>query len=411
MTSPPVAYVTDRAGTAPLAGLRVVDFTRVLSGPWCTLCLSDLGADVIKIEDPRGGDDSRNFGRLGQFDNESAYFLFANRNKRSVALDIGTAEGQRVVRRMAQQVDVLIENFRPGVMQRHGLDYPSLAGLNGRLVYCSISGYGHDSPLREVAGYDPIVQAESGMMSITGEPHGEPMRTGISFADMFAGMFAVQAVLAALRVRDRDGVGQFIDLALLDSAVAVMANVAQTYLLTGKIQQRAGNRNPFLEPFGTFDAADGPVSLVVGNERQWRRFCLEVIERADVLADARFATNEARVKHSAELRSLIQTLLGARTREHWIGCCRRAGVPIGAIRTVGEALDAAEVLYRGMVGKLSHPSAGSMRYVASPIRYSVSALAAPRPAPRLGEHTSGVLAEFGYGDDELERLRASGAIP
>lgn len=395
----------------PLADIRVLDFTRVLAGPWCTLNLADLGAEVIKVENPAGGDDTRSYDRRAELKGEAPYFLFVNRNKRSIALDFTKPEGREVVRRLASEADILIENFRPDVMARQGLDYEALSALNPRLVYCSVSGYGHDSPLRLVAGYDPVAQAESGLMSVTGDPEGEPMRTSISFADIFTGMFATQAILGALRARDRDGKGQFIDLALIDSAVGVTANLAQHFLLLGEEPRRYGNRHPFLEPFGPIEAADGLISLVIGNQRQWERMCHHVLERPDLLEDPRFATNDGRLRHRQETRDLLSDIFRRDTRANWIDKFRRAGVPAGSVRSVGEALSAPEVRHRGMVRRVEHPTVGEFEVVASPIRLSETPLAEPRAAPLLGEHTEDVLRQFGYDEGGISSLRAAGAIP
>lgn len=394
----------------PLAGIRVLDFTRVLAGPWCTLNLADLGAEVIKVENPNGGDDTRAFDARPELKGEAPYFLFVNRNKKSLALDFGKPEGREVVKRLAGEVDVLIENFRPDVMARQGLDYAALSAINPGLIYCSVSGYGHDSPLRLVAGYDPVAQAESGLMSVTGDPDGEPMRTSISFADIFTGMFATQAVLGALRARDRDGKGQFIDLALIDSAVGVTANLAQHYLLLGEEPKRYGNRHPFLEPFGPVEAADGLITLVIGNQRQWERMCHHVLERPDLLEDPRFATNDGRLKHRQETRDLLSDIFRQDTRVNWIEKFRKAGVPAGSIRSVGEALNAPEVRHRGMVRSVRHPTVGDFEVVTSPIRMSGTPLSEPHAPPLLGEHSEQVLREFGYAAEEIAALKAAGAI-
>jgi len=388
----------------PLAGVRVLDFTRVLAGPWSTLNLADLGAEVIKVENPKGGDDTRQY-KPPEVGGEASYFLFVNRNKKSLALDITKPEGQAIVRRLAGQVDVVIENYRPDVMERQGIDYASLSKENPRLIYCSISGYGHDSPLKMVAGYDPVAQAESGMMSITGEPDGEPMRSGASYADIFTGMFATQAIMGALFARERDGLGQHIDLALVDSAVAVTANLAQNYLVTGQQPQRLGNRHPFLEPFGTFQCADGLINIVIGNARQWERFCQDVLDRPDLLTDPGFATNSGRLDNRQAVRDLLTATFLTDTRENWIARMRAAGVPAGSVRAVGEALEAPEIRYRGMVREVEHPTAGTISMLASPLKLSGTPTADLQPPPLLGQHTDEVLAAAGYSRAEVAVLR------
>ncbi len=394
--------------TGPLAGVTVLDFTRVLAGPWCTLALADLGAEVVKIENPKGGDDTRRFDVREELAGESAYFVFANRNKKSLALNIAVPEGQAVARRIAARADILVENFRPGVMARLGLDFESLREVNPGLVYCSISGYGHDSPLREVAGYDPVAQAEGGMMAITGEADGGPLRTGISYADIFSGYNALQGVLAALYHRERTGEGQAIDIALLDGAVASLANQAQVTLITGQDTGRYGNDHPFLEPFGVVEAADGPLYLVIGNERQWERFCLDVVARPNLLDHPHFRDNAARLANREANRVLLAGIFASDTRAGWMAKFRAAGVPAGAVRNISEALAAPEVRARGMVQAVDHPKAGRFEVVASPVRLSATPTAAPVAAPLLGEHTDTVLGAFGYDAEEIARFRADG---
>ena len=394
--------------TGPLAGVTVLDFTRVLAGPWCTLALADLGAEVVKIENPKGGDDTRRFDVREELAGESAYFVFANRNKKSLALNIAVPEGQAVARRIAARADILVENFRPGVMARLGLDFESLREVNPGLIYCSISGYGHDSPLREVAGYDPVAQAEGGMMAITGEADGGPLRTGISYADIFSGYNALQGVLAALYHRERTGEGQAIDIALLDGAVASLANQAQVTLITGQDTGRYGNDHPFLEPFGVVEAADGPLYLVIGNERQWERFCLDVVARPNLLDHPHFRDNAARLANREANRVLLAGIFASDTRAGWMAKFRAAGVPAGAVRNISEALAAPEVRARGMVQAVDHPKAGRFEVVASPVRLSATPTAAPVAAPLLGEHTDTVLGAFGYDAEEIARFRADG---
>jgi crotonobetainyl-CoA:carnitine CoA-transferase CaiB-like acyl-CoA transferase len=394
----------------PLAGKLVLDFTRVLAGPWSTLNLADLGANVVKIEHPTTGDDTRHYAPIAERGGETAYFLFANRNKRSLALDIAKPEGQAVVRRLVQKADVLIENFRPDVMQRQGLDYASLRELNPGLVYCSISGYGHASPLKLVAGYDPVAQAESGMMWMTGEAERDPLRAGISYADIFTGMFATQAILGALIAKDRDGVGQHIDLALLDSALAVTANYGQAALLSGESPKRYGNGHPFLEPFGLCETSDGQITLVIGNDRQWERFCKDVVNKPEWLTDPRYATNAARLENKAEFRPMVNAILAQDTRENWIAKFRKAGVPAGSVRDLCEAMGASEVRARGMVADVQHPVAGAVEVVASPIRYGSTPVRQPVAAPTLGQHSAEVLAELGFSSGEIAALAASGVV-
>ena len=397
-------------GAPPLSGKVVLDFTRVLAGPWATLNLADLGADVIKVEHPRTGDDTRHYAPSAEHGGETAYFLFANRNKKSLALDITKPEGQAVIRRLVEKADVLIENFRPDVMERQGLDYASLKAINPGLVYCSISGYGHASPLKLVAGYDPVAQAESGMMWMTGEADGDPLRTGISYADIFTGMFATQAILGALIAKDRDGVGQHIDLALLDSAIAVTANYGQAALMSGESPMRYGNSHPFLEPFGLAETADGQISIVIGNDRQWERFCKDVVNKPEWLTDERFATNAARMQHREIFRPMLNALLREDTRENWIAKFRAAGVPAGSVRDLSEALHAPETRERNLVAAVEHPSAGKVESVTSPIRYSGTPVSQPVAAPLLGQHSAAVLRDAGFSAEEIAALADNGII-
>ncbi len=392
----------------PLAGVTVLDFTRVLAGPWCTLALADLGAEVVKVENPEGGDDTRRFDMRKELAGESAYFVFANRNKKSLALNIAAPEGQDVAKRMAARADILVENFRPGVMARLGLDFESLHDTNPGLIYCSISGYGHDSPLREVAGYDPVAQAEGGMMAITGEVNGGPLRTGISYADIFSGYNALQGILAALYHRERTGRGQAIDIALLDGAVASLANQAQVTLVTGRDTGRYGNDHPFLEPFGVVETADGALYLVIGNDRQWERFCRDVIARPDLLDHPNFRDNAARLANRESNRVLLAEIFATDSRAGWMARFRAAGVPAGAVRSISEALAAPEVRARSMVQLVDHPKAGRFEVVASPVHLSATPTAAPMAAPLLGQHTDEVLAAFGYDAEKIAYFRAHG---
>lgn len=279
---------------SPLAGRRVLDLSRVLAGPWCTMGLADLGAEVIKVEHPKGGDDTRHWGPP-YVGGEAAYYLCANRNKQSLALDISTPQGQAIVRDLAMRSDVVVENYKLGGLDKYGLDYASLAAINPAIVYCSISGYGRASPIAERPGYDYVIQAEAGLMSVTGEVDGQPMKVGVAVADLFTGMAATQAILAALIARDRDGVGQHIDMALYDCQLAMMANVASAYLTTGVDPKRYGNGHPTVVPYQVFDTADGRVVIAVGNDRQFAYLCTDLLDRPDMPADPRFGTNGARV--------------------------------------------------------------------------------------------------------------------
>ena len=394
----------------PLAGLRVLDFTRVLAGPYLTMVLADLGAEVIKIENPDGGDDTRSYQPPGQ-GGESAYFLAINRNKKSLALNMAGDEGRAICRELAAQSDILVQNFRPDVMERHGLHYEALAAINPRLIYCSISGYGHDSPYRMNVGYDQIAQGEGGLMYLTGSPDGEPVRTGASLADTLTGLHAGMAILAAVHARESTGRGQHIDMALLDTVVAATSFLAQGALLTGQNPPRTGNGSFLVIPTGVYPCADGLLNLIVGNDRQFRRLCAEVLERPELAEDPRFRTNADRRGHIAALNAALEASFRTQTRDFWIARCRRAGVPAGSVRSLTEALAAPEPRARGMIRPVEHPAAGRYETVASPLHLSGTPVRAPGPAPTLGQHTDEVLrGVLGYDDARLDKLRVDGTI-
>ncbi|HSV46247.1 MAG TPA: CoA transferase [Ramlibacter sp.] len=387
---------------ASLHGVRILDLSRVLAGPWCTMTLGDLGADVIKIENPKGGDDTRGWGPTF-VEGESAYYLCANRNKRSVAVDMSTPEGQRTLRELVAHCDVVVENFKSGALQRYGLDYDSLREIRPDLIYCSISGYGRTSPLADRAGYDYVVQAEAGLMSITGEPDGEPMKVGVAVADLFTGMYAVQAILAAIIARKNDGQGQLIDLALFDCQLAMLANVASAALVSGEEPQRFGNAHASVVPYQVLRTRSSEIVLAVGNDRQFRLLCEAVLERPEIAADPRYATNRARLDHRDTLIPILEEVLRTRDAAEWQQRLASTGIPTGAVRTVGAALASPEAIARGMVTTVQHPKVGPLKLVASPIRMSGTPVREPSPPPLLGEHTDQVLQEL--------RHHASAALP
>jgi crotonobetainyl-CoA:carnitine CoA-transferase CaiB-like acyl-CoA transferase len=403
----------------PLAGVRVLDCSRVLAGPWCTQTLADLGADVIKIERPGSGDDTRGWGppflrdRAGRETSEAAYYLGTNRNKRSVTVDFARPEGRAALRRMAEQCDVLVENFKVGDMARYGLDAASLTALHPALVYCSITGFGQTGPYRERAGYDYAVQGLGGLMSVTGErddlPGGGPQKVGVAVADLFTGMYATVAILAALRLRDATGEGQVIDMALLDTQVAMLANLGANYLTTGAAPRRAGNAHQNIVPYQVFEAADGHFIVAVGNDAQFVRLCA-VAHLPELPTDPRFTTNAARVRHRDVLVPLLATALRRRPKRDWLDALEAAKVPCGAINDLAEVFDDPQVRAREMTVDMAHALAGSVRLVASPIKTSADAVRYRRAPPLLGEHTDEVLAEFGFDADQRAALRAAGAI-
>jgi crotonobetainyl-CoA:carnitine CoA-transferase CaiB-like acyl-CoA transferase len=398
-----------------LAGVRVLDLTRVLAGPWCTQVLADLGADVIKVERPGTGDDTRGWGppflrdASGNETGESAYYLCANRNKRSLTVDLSSADGQAVIRRLAMQCDVLVENFKVGDMARHGLDATALRALNPRLVYCSITGFGQDGPYAQRAGYDFAVQGLGGLMSLTGAPDGEPQKVGVAVADLFTGMYATVAILAALRHRDATGEGQTIDMALLDAQVAMLANLGSHALVGGEAPGRQGNAHANIVPYQVFTVADGHIIVAVGNDRQFARLC-ELLCLASLAQDTRFATNAARVRHREALIPVLQEAFRTRGRSAWLASLEAAGIPCGPVNDLDDVFADPQVLARGMVVETPHPLAGTVPLVGSPLKLSATPVKSQRAPPMLGEHTVEVLREAGYGDDEIAVLRARSAI-
>ncbi|GAA2202622.1 CaiB/BaiF CoA-transferase family protein [Sinomonas flava] len=391
----------------PLRDLVVLDLSRILSGPFATMTLADLGADVIKVEQPGQGDDTRQWGPPFH-GGQAAYYLSVNRNKRSLAVDLKSPEGLDAVRRLAREADVVVENFRPGTAARLGLGYEELAAGNPGLVYASISGYGQTGPDAGRAGYDAIAQARSGIMSVTGEPDGPPVRVGISSADLIAGTWAVIGILAALHEKERTGHGQWVDISLLDGSVAWLTYVASGYFASGETPRRYGSAHPTIAPYQAFPTADGHLMLAVGNDGLWRRFA-EAVGRPDLAGDPRFATNPLRVEHRGELIPLLEEVLAAETTGTWVERLDAAGVPAGPIQTVPEALSDPQVLARGMVAELDHP-AGALRTLACPIRLTRTPPSVRTPPPGLGEHSDAVLAAAGYSRSDIERLRAAGTV-
>jgi crotonobetainyl-CoA:carnitine CoA-transferase CaiB-like acyl-CoA transferase len=394
---------------APLDGLMVLDFTRVLSGPYCTMLLADMGARVIKIEQPGRGDDTRAWGP--PFVNgESAYFLSINRNKESLTLDLKHPSARRVLEPLLQQAGVLVENFRPGTMDRLGLGYDTLAGGFPGLVYCSISGFGQTGPRRAEPGYDAVIQGEAGLMSITGAADGPPFRLGVAIADIVSGMFAAQGIAMALLARARTGLGQRVDIAMLDATAALLTYQAGIYFATGTTPGRMGNRHPTIVPYETFPASDGEFVLAVGNDEQWRR-CCDVIGAAALAADDRFSTNQARVRNHDTLRSLLIEKLRTRRRTDWVADLKRAGVPCGSVREVAEVLADPQLEAREMIATVDHITAGAMKVLGTPIKLSETPGAVRLAPPGLGQHTDRILQEdIGLSRDEIEMLRSSNVV-
>ena len=414
--------MTNRSSSAgALAGIKVLDLSRVLAGPWCTQVLADLGADVVKVERPGLGDDTRQWGppflkdAEGNDTTQASYFTACNRNKRSVTIDMATPEGQALIKQMALQADIVVENFKVGGLKQYGLDHESLRALNPRLIYCSVTGFGQDGPYAERAGYDLMVQAMTGMMSITGradtEPGGGPLRVGVAVIDLFTGMYASNAILAALHVRDNattgTGQGQHIDMALLDVGMAVLANQASGFLATGKAPGRMGNSHPSLAPYQDFPTQDGNMLLAIGNDGQFQRFCAAA-GQPDWAVDARFTTNTLRVQHRSELIPMMEAVTRTRSTAAWIALLEDKAVPCGPINTIAQAFDDAQVKARGLRVELPRSAGDGIRTiagVASPLRLSANPPVLRNAPPALGQHTDEVLAELGLNTQAIAALR------
>jgi crotonobetainyl-CoA:carnitine CoA-transferase CaiB-like acyl-CoA transferase len=392
----------------PLDGVTVLDLSRVLSGPYCTMLLADMGARVIKIEHPDRGDDTRHWGPpfVGR---ESAYFLSVNRNKESVTLDFKQPAAARVLERLLETSDVLVENFRVGALDRAGLGYDTLKTRYPRLIYCSISGYGRTGPRAHEAGYDAVAQAEGGLMSITGPEGGAPFRMGVAIADIVAGMHAAQGVLLALLARHRTGIGQLVDVSLLDSVVSLLSYQASSYFATGQPGARLGNRHPSIAPYDSFATSDGVLILAVGNDDQWQRFC-RVAALPSLAADERFRTNALRVTNYQELAPQLKEAVARRTTTAWLEDLRDAGVPAGSVRDIGEALADPQIDAREMVARIDHEAQKALRVLGVPVKLSETPGSVRTPPPTLGEHTAAVLKELGFAASEIELLKQSRTI-
>jgi crotonobetainyl-CoA:carnitine CoA-transferase CaiB-like acyl-CoA transferase len=391
---------------APLDGITVLDLTRVLSGPYCTMLLADMGARVVKIEQPKKGDDTRAWGPPF-LEGESAYFLSINRNKESVTLDFKHPQGRPVLDGLLAKADVVVENFRPGTLARLGLDYASLAQKFPRLIYCSVSGFGQTGPRRKQPGYDAVMQGEGGLMSITGAADGPPYRLGVAIADIVSGMFAAYGVAMALIARERSGRGQEVDIAMLDAVAALLTYQAGNFFASGKVPARLGNRHPSIVPYETFAASDGEFVLAVGNDQQWRTFC----ELAGLPDDPRFATNRQRVTGYDELRPFVADRLRTQTRQYWIERLTAAGVPCGSVRNLQELFDDPQLQAREMIARVEHATIGSLRTLGVPVKLSDTPGAVRTPPPTLGQHTDAVLSrELGLSADDIDALRRDSVI-
>jgi crotonobetainyl-CoA:carnitine CoA-transferase CaiB-like acyl-CoA transferase len=395
--------------TGPLAGITVLDLSRVLSGPYCTMLAGDMGARVIKIEHPDRGDDTRAWGPPF-LDSESAYFLSVNRNKESVAIDFQTGEGRALVQQLAARADVIVENFRPGTLDRHGLGWDELSARHPALVYVSISGFGQTGPRRNEAGYDAVAQAEGGLMSVTGIPDGPPVRLGVAIADIAAGMFAFQGMLGALIVRGRTGRGQRVDVGLLDSVTALLTYQASRLFATGESPVRAGNRHATIAPYDTFDAADGVLVLAVGNDAQWQSLCT-ALGLPELAGDARYATNAGRVEQYPALRAALAPVFHRMRLEPLVSALRDAGVPCGAARSLAEAFEDPQIAARHMVEQVRHPTLGDISVLGIPTKLSETPGCVVSAPPLLGQHTRQVLeGDLGITTDQTARLAADRII-
>lgn len=388
----------------PLHGVKVLDLSRVLAGPWCTQNLADLGADVIKVEHPQGGDDTRNWGppylkdEQGNNTSESAYYLSANRNKRSITIDFSTPEGAELVREMAKDCDILVENFKVGGLKKYGLDYESIRKINPALIYCSITGFGQTGPMAPLPGYDFMVQGMGGLMSITGErddlPGGGPQKAGVAVTDIITGMYATVGVLGALQERNRSGLGQHIDIALLDSHIAMLANQNSNYMTSGVVPKRYGNAHQNVVPYQVFASSDGHLIVAIGNESQFKAYC-KVIGRPELAEDPDYAVNSKRLENRDVLVPLLEDIMKTRTRDDWISSLQAVGVPSGPINDLKQVYENPQVIARGIWKEMNHPLAGKSPTTASPIRYSDTPVQYRQAPPLLGEHTEEILAELG----------------
>ena len=393
----------------PLDSVRVLDLSRVLAGPYCTMFIGDLGAEVVKVEQPGVGDDTRGWGPPFA-GGESAYFLCVNRNKKSLTLDLKSPEGKDLLRRLAKTADVLIENFRPGTMERLGLGEKELRADNPRLIYASLSGFGADGPMRDWPGYDVIVQAWGGLMSITGMPAGEPVKVGVAIIDVVAGLMLGKSIVAALFAREKLGMGQRIDTSLLEAEVACLINVGSNYLVEGKVPERWGNAHPSIVPYQSFKTADGYLVIGVASEGIWKRFC-QAIGKAELIDDPRFAKNPNRVENRAELISMLSETFTRRESKTWMKTLNEAGVPCAPVQTIDQVFSDPQVIQRKMLAEVQHPTAGTVRMAGIPVKFSKTPAAIRVPPPLLGQHTREILTTWlGMKNQEIEELQGKNIV-
>ena len=402
--------MADQAKTdLPLSGIRVLDLSRILAGPYCTMILGDLGAEVIKVERPGTGDDTRTWGPPFA-GGESAYYLCCNRNKKSITIDLKSPRGVQLVREFAKVSDVVVENFTPGLMKTFGLDYETLRELNPRLVYCSISAYGQDGPYRDRPGYDMVLSAVGGLMWITGEQDGDPCKVGVAITDVVTGVYASGAITAALLWRERSGRGQYIDASLLDAQVSALANIASNYLVAGREAQRWGTAHESIIPYQVFRTKDRPIAIAVANQKLWVNFC-KLIGRKEWIDDPRFESNPKRVENRDAILPLVAEVMAARTCYEWVGLFVEASIPCGPVNNMQSLFADPQVLHRDMVAEVPHPTIGTLHLCGVPIKYSATPATIRRPPPLLGEHTDEILADIlDYPPDRIEALRRDGAV-
>jgi CoA:oxalate CoA-transferase len=393
--------------TGMLSDIKVLDLTTFLSGPFCTMTLADMGADVIKIETPRKGCATRKTPPFIQ--GESAYYMSLNRGKKSLTLDLKSKQGKKIFLQLAASTDVLVENFRPGVMQRLGFDYETLSAMNPKLVYASISGFGNTGPYREKGAYDMVIQGYGGVMSITGNPGGEPVRVGYSVADMAAGLYGAIAVTGALRVRDRVQKGQYLDISMFDCQVALMENAVARYFATGSIPGPLGNRHPSIAPFQAFKSSTGYFTVTASTDEQFTNLC-DLLDRPDLKNDPRFLTKADRANHAQDVSDVFNRLFEGKPKEYWIELLEGRGIPCGPINNVREVVESPQVQARGMILEMDHPTAGKIKMAGSPIRASLSPVSTHCPPPLLGQDTERILSQLGYGREEIDSFKKEGII-
>ncbi len=393
--------------SGPLSGIKVVDMTRVLAGPFCTMTLADLGADVIKIERPGNGDDSRAFGPHQH--GESAYFMSINRGKKSLTLDLKAEKGREILLKLVSQADVLVENFKPGVMKKLGLDYDILSKHNPRLIYCASSGFGQSGPYSSRPAYDLIIQGMGGLMSITGPDASMPTKVGSSIADIFAGVFSAIGILSALHVRNTTGRGQMVDVAMLDCMVSILENAVARYTVSGIDPEPIGNRHPSIAPFASIKTSDGFINVACGNDNLWKKLC-EIIKRPDLAADSRYETNHSRCENMPDLLPALNEAMHSQSSAHWLEKLEAGHVPAGPINSISQVLADPQVLARNMLVELTHPVAGKIKIPGSPIKLSETPAEVKVPAPLLGQHNNEILQDLGYSTEQIAELKEHGVI-